>query len=90
MTRVKVSELKNNLSRYLAAARRGETIVVCDRSTPIARIVPYKEEDDGWGDDFVVIPAEGSPADLNDIVPVKLLKDVDAVALIIEGREDRI
>ncbi|MDZ4257863.1 MAG: type II toxin-antitoxin system prevent-host-death family antitoxin [Gemmatimonadales bacterium] len=38
---VKVAELKAQLSAYLRAARRGEAVTVCDRDTPIARLIPY-------------------------------------------------
>jgi prevent-host-death family protein len=41
---VKVAELKARLSAYLRAARRGQPITVCDRDTPIARLVPYRPE----------------------------------------------
>ena len=40
MRRVKIADLKNNLSKYLRAAEGGETIEVLDRDRPIARIVP--------------------------------------------------
>ena len=41
---VKVAELKARLSEYLRAARRGHPVTVCDRETPIARLVPYEPE----------------------------------------------
>ena len=44
MEDVKIAELKANLSAYLAAVRKGKTIIVCDRSTPIARLVPIKSD----------------------------------------------
>ncbi len=37
----KIADLKNNLSQYLAKARRGAEIVVYDRDTPVARLVPF-------------------------------------------------
>ncbi len=37
---VKVAELKANLSACLRAAREGQPVTVCDRDTPVARIVP--------------------------------------------------
>jgi len=43
MKRAKVSELKAHLSRYLADVRSGATVLVCDRNTPIARLVPEGE-----------------------------------------------
>jgi antitoxin (DNA-binding transcriptional repressor) of toxin-antitoxin stability system len=36
----KVSELKNNLSRYLSYVRRGGTVRVYDRDRPVAELVP--------------------------------------------------
>jgi prevent-host-death family protein len=45
MKRVKISELKAGLSRYLADVRGGESILVCDRNTPIARLVPTADDD---------------------------------------------
>jgi prevent-host-death family protein len=42
MQRVQIAELKAHLSRYLAQVRTGDTVIVCDRHTPIAR-VPYAE-----------------------------------------------
>lgn len=38
---VKVAELKAQLSAYLRSARLGHSVIVCDRETPVARIVPY-------------------------------------------------
>lgn len=35
-----ISEVKNNLSKLLEAVKRGETILVLDRDTPVARIEP--------------------------------------------------
>jgi prevent-host-death family protein len=39
---VKVAELKARLSEYLRAARRGHPVTVCERNTPVARLVPYE------------------------------------------------
>lgn len=39
---VSIAELKDKLSAYLAEVRRGEEILVRDRSVPIARIVPLE------------------------------------------------
>ena len=43
MKQVRVAQLKARLSEYLRAVRRGETIAVLDRETPIAQIVPVRE-----------------------------------------------
>jgi prevent-host-death family protein len=41
---VRIAELKTHLSAYLRAARRGQEIVIQDRDTPIARLVPMEED----------------------------------------------
>jgi prevent-host-death family protein len=35
---VNVAELKNNLSKYLARVEAGETVVICNRNLPVAKI----------------------------------------------------
>jgi antitoxin (DNA-binding transcriptional repressor) of toxin-antitoxin stability system len=40
MKNAKISELRDGLSDYLARVRKGETVIVYDRDTPIARIEP--------------------------------------------------
>ena len=35
-----IAEIKNRLSYYLERVKRGETVLVMDRKTPVARIVP--------------------------------------------------
>ena len=46
MRSVNVATLKNRLSHYLRAVRRGEEILIRDRNVPIARIVPLSATDD--------------------------------------------
>jgi prevent-host-death family protein len=40
MNGVRVADLKSRLSEYLRKVRRGRSITVLDRDTPIARIQP--------------------------------------------------
>ncbi len=39
-----IRELRDGLSRHLAAVQEGDEIVVTDHGKPIARILPYGEE----------------------------------------------
>jgi prevent-host-death family protein len=41
MSGVGIAELKAHLSEHLRRVRRGRTVTVLDRTTPIAQIVPY-------------------------------------------------
>jgi prevent-host-death family protein len=43
MKAVRIADLKARLSEYLRAVRRGESIAVFDRDTPIAQIVPVRD-----------------------------------------------
>ena len=47
MKKAKVSELKTKLSAYLNEVRNGDTVVVCDRKTPIAQLIPLDANAEG-------------------------------------------
>ena len=80
-----VSELKSKLSAYLAEVRGGASIVVYDRNTPIARLVPFQDETD----DLVIIEASAPPADLKRIKGVRPKKPIDVDKLLADLRKDR-
>ena len=44
MSKVGIADLKARLSEHLRKVRKGQTLVVLDRDTPVARIVPYGPE----------------------------------------------
>jgi prevent-host-death family protein len=41
MKNVGIAELKAHLSRYLKEVRKGHSVIVMDRTEPIARVEPY-------------------------------------------------
>ena len=85
MKRVNVSQLKARLSEYLARVRAGDTVVVCARDVPVARLVPYDDQ----VDDFVV-PEPRRPARfVKTIRGVKPRRPVDVVRLLRESRDQR-
>lgn len=47
MLQAKISELKARLSAHLRAVRAGETVIIYDRSTPVAQLIPYPAAGDG-------------------------------------------
>ena len=47
MKEAKISEVKDQLSRYLRLVRRGETIRILDRNVPIAQIMPIARAQPG-------------------------------------------
>jgi prevent-host-death family protein len=44
MTVVRIADLKARLSEHLRSVRKGRTLTVMDRDTPVARIIPYAAE----------------------------------------------
>jgi prevent-host-death family protein len=78
---VKVAELKARLSAYLRAARRGHVVTVCDRDTPIARLVPYTAAGEALA---VRQPTRA----LHDVpLPPPLRRPIDSLAALLEERQ---
>jgi antitoxin (DNA-binding transcriptional repressor) of toxin-antitoxin stability system len=72
------------LSAYLADVRAGGEVVVCDRETPIARLVPVETNDD-----VSIIPASTPAASLKKVAGVRPKASVDVDGLLRELRRDR-
>jgi prevent-host-death family protein len=83
MKQVRIAELKARLSEYLRAVRRGETIAVLDRETPVAQIVPVHDRLSLR----VRKPAPGTPSPGRVPLPKPLKLDVDVVQLLLEERQ---
>ena len=83
MSGVRVADLKSRLSEHLRKARAGRTVTVLDRSTPIARIVPYEEQSSSV---TVRSPLPGAPSLKQvSLPPLRLRRDI--VALLLEERQ---
>ena len=85
MKQATISELKAKLSAYLSEVRKGETVVVCDRKTPVARLIPYTQDTEELGIEEPVI----TDREHTWPKPVQLRKKVDVVRLLREGRDQR-
>jgi prevent-host-death family protein len=82
MSAVRIADLKARLSAHLRRVRRGESITVLDRETPIARIVPLDT------DSLTVRrPAARAPAVHRVALPPPLDLERDVVALLLEERQ---
>jgi prevent-host-death family protein len=78
---VKVAELKAGLSAYLRAVRKGHAVTVCDRETPIARLVPYQPAGEP-------LPVREPTRALHDVaLPPPLGGNVDSLAALLEERQ---
>jgi prevent-host-death family protein len=82
MKKAKVSELKAHLSSYLAEIRNGESLLICDRATPIARLIPCDED----SEDLRIREARQPISALSSVRPVKLRKKLDADRILLESR----
>jgi prevent-host-death family protein len=83
MRQVRISELKAKLSEYLRAVRRGETIAILDRETPVAQIVPVRAQS-GLR---VRKPAPGAPPLNRILLPKPAKLPIDVVELLLEERQ---
>lgn len=83
MKQVRIAELKARLSEYLRAVRRGETIAVLDRETPVAEIIPIRERSRLR----VRKPAPGTPPPNRVPLPKPTKVNVDIVELLLEERQ---
>ena len=75
---VQVSELKAKLSAYLRTVRRGGELVVLDRKTPVARIVPLDESPPQLS---IRMPKPGAPppCDVPLPPPLPVLPDLEDI-----------
>ncbi len=83
MKQVRISELKAKLSEYLRAVRRGETIAVLDRETPVAQIVPVRAQSALR----IRKPAAGTPPPNRIRLPKPAKLPIDVVQLLREERQ---
>lgn len=83
MTQVRIAELKARLSEYLRSVRRGRSITVLDRDTPVARLVPYIARD------LLQVREPREPGgSIHDVeLPPPLPIDFDVVELLLEERQ---
>ena len=95
MRSVTLAVLKKQLSRYLAFAKAGEEVVICDHGLPIAKLVPFSA-DDASEEDLRLV-AEGKmrlPKVKLDVeaflkMPTGRVRGNRATEILIEDREDR-
>ena len=81
MTKVRIAEMKSRLSEYLRSVRKGRTVTVLDRDTPIAQIVPYGLE---------AIEVRRATRRLRDLdLPRRPAAPTDSVALLLDDRHRR-
>jgi prevent-host-death family protein len=81
MMTVRIAELKSRLSEHLRSVRKGRTLTVLDRNTPIARIIPYSEEP------IAIRRASRRARDLK--LPLAPQSPTDSLAVLLDDRRQR-
>jgi prevent-host-death family protein len=95
MRTVNIGELKNQLSAYLQYVRNGEEVIVRDRNTPVARILPIhadslsEHEAKLVASGAMTLPLEEMDWDAFFAAPAGNVPHDIAVQAAIEGRGDR-
>lgn len=85
MTQVGIAELKANLSRFLRRVRRGESVIVLDRDTPVARLVPIESKSS-----LEIIPSKKPSSDFFKAPTISgPPPKIDIVELLLEDRARR-
>lgn len=78
---VGIADLKARLSEHLSAVRKGRSVTVLDRGTPVARIVPYRT------DPLEIRTATRRPRDLPSLPRPQAA--TDSLTLLLEDRQRR-
>jgi len=81
MSRVRIADLKARLSEHLRSVRKGGTLTVLDRDTPVAQIIPFAAPS------LEVRKAKRRLRDLK--LPRKPAQRTDSVALLLDDRRHR-
>jgi prevent-host-death family protein len=82
MSQVRIADLKAHLSEHLRKVRRGRTLTILDRDTPIARLVPYSAPTE-----LEMRPATRKPSEMKVLPPVA--SGTDGLAQLLEDRARR-
>ncbi len=81
MKAIGIAELKARLSEHLRAVRKGRTLIVLDRETPVARIVPYAVD---------AVEVRRATRRLRDlVVPPPPSAPTDSLAVLLDDRRRR-
>ncbi|MDO8493898.1 MAG: type II toxin-antitoxin system prevent-host-death family antitoxin [Deltaproteobacteria bacterium] len=84
MSSVKIANLKANLSSYLREVQKGSQIIVTDRETPIARVVPYHSTKEK----LHILKAASSPRKLKKLKIPSSAKATDSLRALLKDRRD--
>ncbi len=81
-----ISTIKAKLTSFLRLVKKGKEVIILDRQTPIAKLIPWNEKTrSGMG----VQPPKISFSKFLEIKPSPLSSQVDSLSLLMEDRSKR-
>ena len=84
MNAIGIAELKARLSEHIRAVRVGKSLIVLDRRTPVAKLVPYEDPNEG-------IHVEEAKGPLQELpVPPPAPLGFDIVDELMDERQERL
>ncbi len=78
---VRVAALKARLSEFLRVVRRGQPVVIYDRDTPVARLIPYLAQGEPVTVQPALRPLHTTP------LPAPLGRTVQSLDVLLEERQ---
>jgi len=88
MLAIKIGEVRNKLSYYLRKVRLGQEVVISDRQTPVARLVPYRRQKEAQ-EPLRLIPPRKNPKSLAKLSFPALDQKTDSLKILLEDRSQR-
>jgi antitoxin (DNA-binding transcriptional repressor) of toxin-antitoxin stability system len=94
MRTVNVAKLKDQLSKYLSFAKRGEEVVIRDRNLPVAKLVPFPVEEAGSSELRLVAAGKlrlpAAPLDVTAIekIPTGRVRRNRAIRAVVADRDE--
>jgi prevent-host-death family protein len=85
MKRVGIADLKAHLSGHLREVKRGEVLLVMERGTPVARIIPTADRSSGLAFRPAARPLAESRRIVGKLGPLE--PSVDSLSLLLEDRK---
>ncbi len=83
MREIRIADLKARLSEHIRYVKRGHTLTVLDRDTPVARLVPINVQSG-----LTIRHAVGNAGSVADVpLPPRLKLPIDPVDLLLADRD---
>lgn len=83
--KAKIGELKTHFSSYIQKVKKGGEIVVTERNTPVAKIIPFPEKKEK----LLIIHKPKQPYKFSDIKVPPMDSKIDILEILKQTRADK-